>query len=501
MFSFKTCALVLMFPSLLAAGLGCSGKNREKDGSSGSASRNSRDGDEALQKENERLKKELIDRLIADGRKALDQKRYEDAKKSFEEALEKDPHDGRAKSGLDDAKEGLKSAQTSSDKDALYAKYMKTGNDAMADKKYALAVRSFKSAYELKGDDEAFNAMTAAQKALDSDATEQAKLTDYQAQIDAGDKLMNTRNYKEALVAYNKALIILPNDPVALKKVAQVEKKLDDLSKNKSDKEKYDGLIADGRRSLGDKHFDAAIQSFTQANNLLPQEADAPRLLKDAKDKQKQAKADYDAAVLQGNLSLQSLMFDIARGYYDQALQAYPDNSDKIATAKAAVLQAETNIAAYNTAILQGKQFMKRKLYEAAAEQFTLALTAIPLDPTATALLKEAADKLKDVKAIYDKAMVIGTRALELKNYSDALKAFEDALAVVPDDLTARAGKRKAEDGLQQQKFDTAVKAGDAAMQAKNYKEAVRQYEIALTIKPGDFSVTGKLNQAKVYAK
>jgi len=496
-----TSELRLVVSALLVACValtGCSDKDKHEKPGSGSPS-DQKSGQDSSDKD--AASKKTIDFLIAQGKKALEQKRYQDAKELFEGALDLDPHDHRAKSGLDDAKEGLKADKASGDKDALYAEYMKTGNAAMADKKFAVALTNFRRAYELTKDEEANTAMIAAQKALDADTAEKAKLADFDAQIKAGDQLVATKNYKDALVAFNKALNLLPNDPVAIKKVADVEKRLDDINKNRSEKDKYDSLIADGRRALDDKHFDSAIKSFTKANNLIPQELEATQLLKDAKDKQKQAKADYDAAMLQGNSSAQSLMFDIARAYYEQALQAYPDNADKVAAAKKAVLQAETNIVTYNQAIVLGKQFMKKKLYAAAMEQFNLALTLSPLDATASALLKEASDKLQDIKAAYDKAVTAGSRALDQKNFSEALKRFDEALQLAPGDVVATAGRQKAEDGLHQQKFDAAVKAGDAAQQAKNYKEAVRQYEIALTEKPGDAIATGKLNQAKVLAK
>ena len=58
-------------------------------------------------------------------------------------------------------------------------------------------------------------------------------------------------------------------------------------------------------------------------------------------------------------------------------------------------------------------------------------------------------------------------------------------------------GRCKAEDGLHQQKYELAIKAGDGAMTAKNYKEAARQYELALAEKPGDVNATAKLQPPK----
>src|SRR5206468_1964569 len=131
------------------------------------------------------------------------------------------------------------------------------------DKKYATAVRCFERAHQLRQDNkEASDMLAAAEKALDSDKAEKDKLVAYQANIDAGDKLMKTKNYRDALVKYSEALRLMPGDPVAQKKISQAEKQLDDVAKDKSDKEKYDALIANGQRALDRNQFDSAIKSF-----------------------------------------------------------------------------------------------------------------------------------------------------------------------------------------------------------------------------------------------
>jgi len=488
------CLWLLLAVPFITYTVGCSNKDKtsSQPSSSSTASESSSSDKASNDKDSDRIKIE-VNRLVVVGRKALREKHFQDAKDSFEAALRLDPTDFLAQDGLDEANDGLKALQAAGDpqvRDAEFTRLMKAGREAMDKKDYATALRKFEAAYNLKKDEEALTARDDAKK-----------MVDFKAQIDSGDALMAVGNYKEALLAFKQALVIIPGDPDATKKADRAQKKLDAIGKDKTDKDKYDTLVADGRQSLKDKHFDDAIQSFTKANNLLPQEPEATRSLKDAKDKQKQAQADYDAAMTQGTVNLQTGMYDLARAYYMQARDAYPDNADKVTAALALVQQAQINAIAYADAIRQGRQFLKNKMYEAAVAQFDAALLLAPLDPTATTLRREAADKFKDAKGAYDKAIVAGNRALDLKNYTEALKDFDDALQLSPDDQVARAGKRKAEDGLHQQKYDVAIKAGDTAMTAKNYKEAAREYEIALEEKPGDFNATAKLKQAKSMIK
>ena len=499
---FTSLWLLIVIP-IFALAIGCSGKSKSDSSTSSSASRSSSSGSDnaELQKENDRLRKVLIDRLVAEGNKALDDKRYEDAKKLFKEALDNDSHDLRADNGLKQAEAALQAARDGTKKDEDYARLMKTGQDALDKKDYALAVRSFQTAYDLKKDDDSSRALSAAQKAQAGDEADAKKLADYKAQIDTGDKFMVAGNYKDALLAFNKALVLIPGDAIAAKKAEKAEARLDEINKEKANKEKYDRFVADGRFSLGLKKFDDAIQSFTKANNLLPQDLEAQRALKDAKDKQRQALSDYEAAMLLGNQFAQGGMFELARAKYDEAKDAYPDNADKVATAKKLLLQVESNIIAYNQALKLGRQFLTKKMYEAAAEQFKIAVAANPTDDIAATLLKEALDKLKDAKAGYDKAIAAGNKALQQKNYAEAVKDFDDALLLAPGDQVASQGKQQAADGLRLQKFDQAMRAGETAMAAKNYKEAVRQFELALDEKPNDPTATTKLKLAKAQIK
>jgi len=106
--------------------------------------------------------------------------------------------------------------------------------------------------------------------------------------------------------------------------------------------------------------------------------------------------------------------------------------------------------------------------------------------------------------ADYTKHMKAGNMDVQQKKYADAVKEFEAALQIMPGDAAATAALKQAKAHVAEQAtadFNKHMKNGQADMQAKKYPEAVKEFEAALAIRPADKDAKAQLDQAKAQIK
>ncbi|NQY12097.1 MAG: hypothetical protein HRT71_21585 [Flavobacteriales bacterium] len=119
--------------------------------------------------------------------------------------------------------------------------------------------------------------------------------------------------------------------------------------------------------------------------------------------------------------------------------------------------------------------------------------------------LREEEAEEKARQADFDRRIAKADKYFTGKNYKSAIKEYEGALKVIPGEVYPQskldeiAGINKgANDALaaeqkKKEAYDKLIKEGDAAMASKNYEEAKSDYKGALNIKAGEAYPTGKL--------
>ncbi|MCB9189858.1 MAG: hypothetical protein H6599_11335 [Flavobacteriales bacterium] len=109
-------------------------------------------------------------------------------------------------------------------------------------------------------------------------------------------------------------------------------------------------------------------------------------------------------------------------------------------------------------------------------------------------LAKEANKEEEEFKKFVEN----GDKAFQAGNYTEAMTNYEKAKEIKKDDPTVATKITTTEQKIEQKKsFDQAVTAGDGALTAKNYDEAIAKYEKAKSIMPEDKTIDAKINDAK----
>jgi tetratricopeptide (TPR) repeat protein len=138
----------------------------------------------------------------------------------------------------------------------------------------------------------------------------------------------------------------------------------------------------------------------------------------------------------------------------------------------------------------RGKEALEAKRYDEAVKDLDSAVQ-LQDDPETRQLLRQAKDGREQArKAAYDSAMAAGDKALQEKRYAAAVAAFKEALANAADDAKASGLLKEAE-------FYDFRDQGKTALQANRYGDAVRALTEAANRRPQDEDCQNLLRQAR----
>lgn len=223
--------------------------------------------------------------------------------------------------------------------------------------------------------------------------------------------------------------------------------------------------------------------------------------------------------------SLSKKNYADAENVYSDALKLFPDDADAknglsaAQTARQAVESAaahaqeekKTREAELARLREQGKTAMDQKEFAAAVRAFTLAKQLAPDDERVTQALDAAraaadADAAEKQKlADYQKHLDAGRAAMTAKNFEEAVAEFQAALKLLPGDATAAIDLKTAQNRLdagvagakKQQEFADLMQRVQAAFESKRPDRAIPLLKQALKLFPEDKDARRLLKQAK----
>ncbi len=225
----------------------------------------------------------------------------------------------------------------------------------------------------------------------------------------------------------------------------------------------------------------------------------------------------YNDAIVKADKAFAAKQYEAARAGYNEALGVKPDEQypkDQIKEIERLLAELNKGQKAeqdYQAAMARGNTALGSKNYDAATTAYNEALALKPNDAAATAKIKEVNDAKNNAAAAAEKeakyadAMKRGNDALAAKSYEPAIAAYKEALGFKPNDATANAKIKEAQDALnaaksaaeKEAKYADAMKRGNDAMSAKTYEAALTAFNEALGIKPGDATATAKAKEAQ----
>ena len=393
---------------------------------------------------------------------------------------------------------GLQAQNTES-----YESLMRTGEAKYAAKDYISAKTYFELALKQKTNDpSAKQKLTETLQKIQEDGARQAV---FYSHLDNGDALLGQQKYAEALVEYNKALEVFPDDKYVTSQAETVKAVL----KERQDKlDAFNLAMEQGENLLAGDNFDAAIMQFENAIGIFPDDKLPKERLAEAK-KQKglynDKMAHFNKLIEEANNLTRRKNYDEAIAKLNQAKEIFPDD-EQINTLMQSILASKNQNDRYNTIIAEADRQYENKSYKEAKASYQNALTVIPDDAYANDMIQRINQVFESPEYLaqenYNKAVARGVELETQSQYALALDAFNEALGFKPGDEFATQKISAINEILQLQaqqaeldaRFNELMASGDQAEKNKELQQALNFYVDAANLKPDNTAVQNKIN-------
>lgn len=329
--------------------------------------------------------------------------------------------------------------------------------------------------------------------------------------VQAGDNLVKSKQYENAIVKYKVALRIRADDKVTVK-IANAQKELEELETQNQLLEEFNRFIKKGDQLLALNDFDGSISEYNKAKGIKSGDALPDEKIKAANDKRKLADSaalykQYNNKMKEANMKFNAKKLVEADKLYKEALLIKPnetDPKDKIAEIEAILNASKELEENYNKLIASGDLSMEGEKYDEAISIFANALTlkkaeAYPKEQMAKA--KElSAKKAKEIaqKKKYDDLISKGNGEFSNESWASAKLTFKEALTIFPNEqlpkdkiieLDAKLNQiaaSNADRAAQQKKYDNLISKANEEFLSESWASSKLIFKEALTVFPNE---------------
>lgn len=419
-----------------------------------------------------------------------------------------------------------------------YESLMRKGNEKFNVKDFISAKTYYEMALKQKsGDPTAKQKLTETVKKIQEDGARQEV---FYAHLDAGDQYYGQQKYEEALTEYEAALKVFPEDKYVGGQASAVRAI---LQERQDKQDAYDLAMSQGEALLAEDNFDAAIMQFETAKGIFPND----KLPKEKIAEAKQKKQLYTEKVARfDNLMEEARQFGLRKNYeaaigkLDQALELFPDDMEANAK-RNEYLSAKGVADQYNGIIAVADQLYENKAYKEAKVQYQSALAVVKGDAYATDMIarldpliaeqdaEEAARIAAEAEAARLAAEAEAARiaaeqeaarlaaeaeAARLAAEAEAARiaaeqeaariaaeaeaarlAAEEAARIAAEEEAARQAALAAAEAERQATIKTMMDAADALFDQQEYANAKVKYQEVVAFDEGNAAATAKIRE------
>ena len=463
--------------------------------------------------------------LLASGDREYSNNEFIKAKAYYQEALRLKPNDAAIKGKLDKT---LQRIREESKKEEQFFEYIDLADDFFAANELEKAMAEYNKALKIFPNDE--YALGKKEEITTTLKNEKDKLDSFNEMIALGDNLLKSEKYAEAVMQYESALKLYPNNTAAKTKYQDAKCKKDAYDSKVSE---FDRLTAQGQEFTLRKKYAEAITAYEQALQIFPNETELSDQINELRSIKNTADS-YNTKIAEADALYEDRSYNEAKKAYQAALSVIPDDSyalgmitriDEVVNSPE-FLKIQNDKAKldndFANFIAKGESAEAQKNYEQALTYYVKALELKPSNAEALAKKQNAenmilyteqqrkelerqaaAEAERQRQARIQNLIDTGNQQITDKKYADAENTFNQILAIDPDNATATerlgviAGFYEEIQRQKQENYNNAMAEGRYAMDSWNYAEAIRQYNIALANKPGDEAATQQLAKAQ----
>ena len=446
-------------------------------------------------------KKDIYNKSIAIADKLLEQKKYAEARAEYSKALATMPGENYPNGKIASIDQLLAANKASDD---AYIAIIDGADKLYIARDFDNARIRYQQALNMRPGERYPKSML---EKADMGQTEVRTIQQrYDATIANADNLFKAAEMDAALIGYQSASIILPNEAYPKTKIAEINKIVSDRN---SRQDAYRIAISNGDQAFDIASYPKALAEYKNALSLQPGE-DHPKARIAAIEalvlKEKDSQDSYNKAIANADRDFGMKKYPDAITGYQTALTLKPTEKypqDKITEINSILDKQKSVQENYDRAIMDADKSFGEKNYSIALIDYQTALGLKPFETYPKDKISKINSILGQQKALqdsYEKTIINGDKEFGEKNYPLALTSFQSALAIKPAEKYPQEKITEIEGILAKQKslqenYDKAIIAADKDLAEKKYPEALNGYQSALVLKPAETYPQGKINE------
>jgi len=436
---------------------------------------------------------EKYNSLISKGEKAYSEQNYTMALKHFEEAAATKPSEQYPVDKITAIRLILKDKQA---RQEMYVQALSTGDKLLSEKQYERALAAFNEARSIKPE-ENYPASKISEIGSLLSALKQTE-DQYRQHIRVGDSASAAGNYTEALTSFQNARGLKPSESYPEEQISRIQGIIAEQQKS-ADAYKLELGLAD--KAFASGNYDDAITRYKQASSIKPGEKypmEQLALIESILAENRKKEELYAGLIQRADQEFNEGAYDRSIQSYQEALklkelEQYPKN--RIREITALLAKAQELEDSYTAALTNADQLLKEQKYDASIAAYIQASSLKPEE-------KYPQEKILEIKSIqkaiaenqarddaYTQKIYQADQLFDKKEYVNAIREYESALQIKPgesyaSDQVALAKKAIAEVKERQERYERAIADADRNFTDKKYQEALLSYQEAKEAKP-----------------
>ncbi len=367
----------------------------------------------------------------------------------YETALEVKPDDKYPKSQLAKIESSLKEIAAQEKLNKEYNELILQADKLYSTRNYDLAIRKYREAQALKSIESYPQAKIDAITLLLADAVKQKQIDDkFNEHILIAIRQVKNEKLVEARMSYVNAAELKPYEKMPQLQIQQIDSLIIVKANAAAIQQKYDQYISKGDSLKNQKEYALAIVEYDQALTIFPDDVSARQKKQSIETiqinlrKEAERKKAYEDAITKGDELFEAGSFELARVEFEKAQslrkdQEYP-RKRLLNIAGALERLAAENEKRYTDAIVAADNFFEQQHYEDAVIKYQLANSIKPTERYSKQRIEvcnsHIANKLKLIFAEYNVAIADADKLYAAKIYDKAIVAFRKAEKIKSDE-------------------------------------------------------------------
>ncbi|MFA8299506.1 MAG: hypothetical protein ACEPOV_05040 [Hyphomicrobiales bacterium] len=330
-----------------------------------------------------------------------------------------------------------------------YAKAVGDGENFLNAEDYTQALASFKKAQDIKPDEKLpQEKIQLINTKLEEIAQQKAVEKEFNDWLQKADQFYAEDAFQKALDSYNEALKLKPTNELVLQKITEVKDALQKQTQQAELQKQFDETIAKADELFKVDNYKDALIAYEKANEIKPEEKYPKSQINQINQKleeierQRKIEESYATAIKKGDDLLAADNWAEARVSYENALSIKPNEQypqDKIAEINKIMEEKKAEIEEkYNQSIAKADQFLTDKEYQKAIDNYTLAKSLKPQETYPKLKINEAEKALeaimKKIQEEYNQAIGLADNYYSTKSYDKALDYYSQAQNIKKDE-------------------------------------------------------------------